>query len=193
MQKAFRGFGGNITLGDHNKCYVLLFCRRHNCQKCMVIHEKHPNVLQYKESKDEKNISKKFCNFMSFVTGYCHASSGFSGSLESLCSSIESDSPLFFIFRTRRGDKKLESEACPFKNIEYAFSYSTRGGAKVCQQPPSRLDTCTDEAKMVFQFQACPDVPGSERTGESLNSQKCIHSIRTNFHILFPFLLKGLL
>ena len=24
---------------------------RHNCQKCMVIHEKHPNVLQYKESK----------------------------------------------------------------------------------------------------------------------------------------------
>lgn len=132
-------------------------------------------------------------HFMSFVTGYCHASSGFSGSLESLCSSIESDSPLFFIFRTRRGDKKLESEACPFKNIEYAFSYSTRGGAKVCQQPPSRLDTCTDEAKMVFQFQACPDVPGSERTGESLNSQKCIHSIRTNFHILFPFLLKGLL
>ena len=116
-------------------------------------------------------------------TGYCHhASNGFNldGSLESLCSSIESDSPLFFIFRTRQGDKKLESEACPFKNIEYAFSYSTRGGAKVCQQPPSRLDTCTDEAKMVFQFQACPDVPGSERTGESLNSQKCIHSIRTN-------------
>ena len=134
-------------------------------------------------------------HFMSFVTGYCHASVGFSGSLESLCSSIESDSPLFFIFRTRRGDKKLESEACPFKNIEYAFSYSTRGGAKVCQQPPSRLDTCTDEAKMVFQFQACPDVPGSERTGESsLKSQKCIHSIRTNFHILFLFhLLKGLL
>ena len=118
-----------------------------------------------------------------WFTGYCHhASNGFNldGSLESLCSSIESDSPLFFIFRTRQGDKKLESEACPFKNIEYAFSYSTRGGAKVCQQPPSRLDTCTDEAKMVFQFQACPDVPGSERTGESkvhsLNQNKFPHS-----------------
>ena len=94
---------------------------------------------------------------------------GSSGSLESLCSSIESDSPLFFIFRTQEDSKKLlaaNSEACPFKNIEYAFSYSTRGGAKVCQQPPSRLDTCTDQAKMVFQFQACPDVPGSERTGK---------------------------
>ena len=44
--------------------------------------------------------------------------------------------------------------------------YSTRGGAKVCESPPSRLDTCIDSTKMLFQFQACPDVPGSERTGK---------------------------
>ena len=57
-------------------------------------------------------------------------------------------------------------EACPFRNIEYAFSYSTRGGAKVCEEPASKLDTCIEEEKMVFQFQACPDVPGSERAGK---------------------------
>ena len=48
------------------------------------------------------------------------------------------------------------------------FSYSTRGGAKVCENPPSRLDTCIDNTKLVFQFQACPDVPGSERTGKQM-------------------------
>ena len=130
-----------------------------------------------------------------WFTGYCHhASNGFNldGSLESLCSSIESDSPLFFIFRTRQGDKKLESEACPFKNIEYAFSYSTRGGAKVCQQPPSRLDTCTDEAKMVFQFQACPDVPGSERTGE-FSTVKSAFTQLEQISTFFSPVLKGLL
>jgi len=131
---------------------MFIMADRHNCQKCMVIHEKHPNVLQYKES-------------------YCHSSS-VSASLENLCMSIESDSPLFFIFRTTSRDKNVllqkDTEACPFRNIEYAFSYSTRGGAKVCQDPASTLDTCIEEEKMVFQFQACPDVPGSERADEVL-------------------------
>ena len=69
-----------------------------------------------------------------FFSGYCHSSS-VSASLENLCMSIESDSPLFFIFRTTSRDKNVllqkDTEACPFRNIEYAFSYSTRGGAKV--------------------------------------------------------------
>ena len=88
--------------------------------------------------------------------------------MESLCSSIESDSALFFMFRTTDDQNmaKKDSEACPFSSGDYAFSYSTRGGAKVCEEPASKLDTCTDQAKMVFQFQACPDVPGSERSGK---------------------------
>ena len=102
-------------------------------------------------------------------SGYCHSSSA-SASLTDLCMSIESDSPLFFIFRTTSRDKNVflqkDKEACPFRNIEYAFSYSTRGGAKVCEEPASKLDTCIEEEKMVFQFQACPDVPGSERSGK---------------------------
>jgi hypothetical protein len=36
--------------------YIILdvrfsFCRRDNCYRCVVFHEKHLNVLQYKESK----------------------------------------------------------------------------------------------------------------------------------------------
>lgn len=101
-------------------------------------------------------------------TGYCHGSS-VSRSLQSLCASIESDSPLYFIYRTTAGDKNTflpkDTETCPFRNVEYAFSYSTRGGAKVCGEPSSKLDSCIEKERMVFQFQACPDVPGSERTG----------------------------
>ena len=82
-----------------------------------------------------KEIFKKsIIKQTSFFSGYCHSSS-VSASLENLCMSIESDSPLFFIFRTTSRDKNVllqkDTEACPFRNIEYAFSYSTRGGAKV--------------------------------------------------------------
>ena len=81
-----------------------------------------------------KEIYVELKPFFLFFSGYCHSSS-VSASLENLCMSIESDSPLFFIFRTTSRDKNVllqkDTEACPFRNIEYAFSYSTRGGAKV--------------------------------------------------------------
>jgi hypothetical protein len=58
---------------------------------------------------------------------------------------------------------------CPFDDAN-AFSYSTRGGQDTCEEPPSRLDKCTDEHRMVFRFSACPDVRGSESGGESQES-----------------------
>ena len=82
----------------------------------------------------KRNLYKIHVELKHFFSGYCHSSS-VSASLENLCMSIESDSPLFFIFRTTSRDKNVllqkDTEACPFRNIEYAFSYSTRGGAKV--------------------------------------------------------------
>ena len=47
----------NSNMHKNNLVYFFMYINcshfifRHNCQKCMVIHEKHPNVLQYKESK----------------------------------------------------------------------------------------------------------------------------------------------
>ena len=121
--------------------------------------------LKLRHIKAKKAVKRCDLSWIFYVPGYCHSSSI---SLESLCASIESDSPLFFIFRTTSGNVFLQkdTEACPFRNIEYAFSYSTRNGAKVCSEPHSKLDTCIQEHRMVFQFQACPDVPGSERSGE---------------------------
>jgi len=56
--------------------------------------------------------------------------------------------------------------SCPFDGV-HAFSYSTRGGSVTCSsEPPSIIDSCTNQAKMVLKFQACPDVQGSEANGE---------------------------
>ena len=61
--------------------------------------------------------------------GYCHPSSTSKYTVESLCSTIESDSALFFMFRTEENSEyrnriqKDNTEACPFERIEYAFSY----------------------------------------------------------------------
>ena len=135
----------------------------------MFINDEKNECAKYQKNEAVFCRKKLKSSYLVYFSGYCHASGAHSSSLEALCTSIESDSPLFFIFRTTARDKNVflqkDTEACPFRNIEYAFSYSTRGGAKVCQEPASKLDTCIEEEKMVFQFQACPDVPGSERTG----------------------------
>ena len=96
--------------------------------------------------------------------GYCD--SEFSGDIASMCGSIESDSALFFMFRQQENNKTLDYN-CPFEGV-HTFSYSTRHGNAKCSQPPSHIDSCTDKTKMVFKFQACPDVPGSESSGISI-------------------------
>ena len=51
----------------YNAVFFCIFFR-HNCQKCMVIHEKHPNVLQYKESKHNIFFTKWFaCTMHAFT------------------------------------------------------------------------------------------------------------------------------
>ena len=96
--------------------------------------------------------------------GYCD--SELSGDIASMCGSIESDSALFFMFRQQENNKTLDYN-CPFEGV-HTFSYSTRHGNAKCSQPPSHIDSCTDKTKMVFKFQACPDVPGSESSGISI-------------------------
>lgn len=82
--------------------------------------------------------------------------------VSTLCSSIMADSALFYMFRM---GPNLEPTACPFDGT-HTFSYSTRGGKDICGRPTSQLEQCTDPTRLVFQFQACPDVPGSESAGE---------------------------
>ena len=111
--------------------------------------------------KSHPNYKNKWILFPIYP-GYCD--SEFSGDIASMCGSIESDSALFFMFRQQKNNKTLDYN-CPFDGV-HTFSYSTRHGNSKCAQPPSHIDSCTDKTKMVFKFQACPDVQGSESSGE---------------------------
>ncbi|KAL7292537.1 hypothetical protein TKK_0014107 [Trichogramma kaykai] len=121
----------------HNEGDKFLLVDEKSCYRCVVIHEKHSNVLQYKET-------------------YCHGRS----SLSSLCSYITGDALLFSMFR-----EEGTSVPCPFHG-PMTFTYN-RGHGR-CSSPLSNVDTCTDESRLLFRYQACPDVPASESTVEEL-------------------------
>ncbi|XP_046400399.1 uncharacterized protein LOC124166762 [Ischnura elegans] len=107
------------------------------CFRCVVIYEKHSNVLQYKET-------------------YCHARE----SLPSLCSFITGDALLFSMFRV-----DAAPVACPFAGT-FTFSYNRGHGE--CTTPPSSVESCTQDSRLLLRYQACPDVYGSESTVEEL-------------------------
>jgi hypothetical protein len=48
---------------------------------------------------------------------------------------------------------------------QFAFTYN-RGNGGECKNPVSKLKSCTEDTRMLLNFQACPDVDGSESTGE---------------------------
>jgi len=110
------------------------------CYRCMVIYEKHFNVLQYKESYCEENID----------------------SMESLCNTITGDAPLYTMFRK---DGKLVK--CPFRG-PHSFSYSKGDSGQVCKYPASFMDTCSDNKRLQLRYQACLDVEGSEIATEEM-------------------------
>ncbi|KAI1290449.1 hypothetical protein HDE_08733 [Halotydeus destructor] len=112
------------------------------CVRCMVINEKHPNVLQYKET-------------------YCVPSNKRHHSLKEVCSEINGDAQLFSLFRLDTPPVK-----CPFEEAPYKFSYNSGRGE--CREPLSSIDSCTDDAHLLFRFQACADVDGTESRVEEL-------------------------
>ncbi|GFX20831.1 uncharacterized protein TNCV_78861 [Trichonephila clavipes] len=77
--------------------------------------------------------------------------------------------------KTSGGLRSVHSSpvSCPFKG-PFTFNYSRGQGE--CRHPPSTIDTCTDDSQLLFRFQACADVIGTESSGE-LSSNK---SIRNN-------------
>ncbi|XP_020287682.1 uncharacterized protein LOC109856623 [Pseudomyrmex gracilis] len=121
----------------HNEGDKFLLVDQKSCYRCVVIHEKHSNVLQYKET-------------------YCHTRN----SLASLCSFITGDALLYSMFR-----EEAPPVACPFRG-PMTFSYNRGHGT--CSNPPSNVDTCTDDSRLLFKYQACPDIPASESAVEEL-------------------------
>nr|CAD7201513.1 unnamed protein product [Timema douglasi] len=108
------------------------------CYRCVVLHQKHHNVLQYKETD---------CNIASEI--------------DDLCDKINGDAPLNSMFRVDGSP-----ETCPFKSPPFTFSYNRGSGE--CRSPISTIDSCTDDSRLLFRYQACPDIQGTESTVEEL-------------------------
>ncbi|XP_077285540.1 uncharacterized protein LOC143910818 [Arctopsyche grandis] len=124
--KCLSSEGDKFLLVDEKKCY-----------KCVVIHEKHINVLQYKET-------------------FCHTREA----LPNLCSLITGDALLYSMFR-----ENASPVSCPLRG---PFSFTYNRGHGECRNPVSSIESCTEESRLLWNFQACPDVYGSESTVEEL-------------------------
>ncbi|XP_041976270.1 uncharacterized protein LOC121731032 isoform X2 [Aricia agestis] len=107
------------------------------CYRCVVMHEKHINVLQYKET-------------------FCHRRDA----LPHLCTTITGDALLYSMFR-----ENAEPVDCPLKG---PFSFSYNRGHGDCKIPASSIESCTEDSRLLLNYQACPDVYGSESTVEEL-------------------------
>lgn len=51
------------------------------------------------------------------------------------------------------------------------FTFTYNRGHGECKNPVSNIESCTEDSRMLLSFQACPDVQGTESTGESLYEQ----------------------
>jgi len=119
-----------------------------SCLVCLVINERHLNVLQYKESSCQPipaNYYNRSTNNLIIPQNDDDHSL-----LDSICSDITGDAQLESLFR-------LDTPAieCPIIG-QYSFTYDG------CREPYSSLDSCIDKKQLNFKFSACPDVPGSE-------------------------------
>ncbi|XP_066991196.2 uncharacterized protein [Anabrus simplex] len=124
---------------EHDGDKFIIEDKLDNCFRCVVIHEKHPNVLQYKET-------------------YCDERQ----SLDAMCAQITGDAILFSMLRAESPHGPVK---CPFSG---PFTFTYNRGMGECSNPVSRIDSCTDESRLLLRYQACPDVSGTESTVEEL-------------------------
>lgn len=145
-----------------------IFCfRMENCYRCIVMHMKHPNVLQYKESTSlvPRNSfhspppppSGFGFNPTNSFPAWCITGSS-KPTLPSICGDLTSDAILISLFRTGAAPMP-----CPFKGpLEFTYSH----GEAECKSPLSAAETCTQESRLLFRYQACANVLSSESVGK---------------------------
>ena len=125
------------------------FCRANNCHRCIVINERHPNVLQYKESKCESTTQLYQFNWDKFIWAsigihlgmYCEDED----TLENICSRITGDAQLYSLFRLDG-----TPEDCPFRFV----SISKQSSINVCIEPHLELRSlCQQRCAVYFHLQ----------------------------------------
>lgn len=102
--------------------------------------------------------------------------------LQNLCDQIPGDALLYSMFKVDaepikcpiRGELNIlrlgEISLTTFRSAgPFTFTYNRGHGE--CKSPVSNIESCTEDSRMLLSFQACPDVQGTESTGERLNDQ----------------------
>lgn len=186
------------TLSTRGRCVAsegdkFLLVNEKGCHRCVVIYQKHLNILQYKESECEDmytgQLNPAAMPIHSVLksdhsrgahpnmNGHSRLSSsdpyirsnedsdncmGCKGreTLHYLCEQIPGDALLYSMFKINP-----EPIKCPLSG---SFTFTYNRGHGECKNPVSKMDMCTEDSRLLLNFQACPDVPGTESTVEEL-------------------------
>jgi hypothetical protein len=94
-----------------------------------------------------------------------------------LCDQIPGDAMLYSMFKVDAEPIKCPIKGLNSREIDYLnfliakffpgpflFTYNRNHGE--CKYPVSTIESCTEDSRMLFGFQACPDVQGTESTSE---------------------------
>ncbi|XP_058811623.1 uncharacterized protein LOC131676550 isoform X1 [Topomyia yanbarensis] len=186
------------TLSTRGRCIAsegdkFLLVNEKGCHRCVVIYQKHINILQYKESECEDMYSGQLNPAAMPIhsvlksdhsrgahpnmNGHSRLSSsdpyirsnedsdncmGCKGreTLHYLCEQIPGDALLYSMFKINP-----EPIKCPLSG---SFTFTYNRGHGECKNPVSKMDMCTEDSRLLLNFQACPDVSGTESTVEEL-------------------------
>lgn len=131
--------------------------QQQSCLICLVINERHLNVLQYKESTCQPIPA----NFIS-INNNVQANKTWlmidenHALLESICADITGDAQLESLFRI--DTPPIE---CPISG-QFSFSYDN------CREPVSTVESCVDKKQLIFKYGSCSEVPNAEVKNEVL-------------------------
>ncbi|KAH8311591.1 hypothetical protein KR044_007104 [Drosophila immigrans] len=186
-------YRGRCAASDGNKYLIV---DEKGCHRCLVIYEKHKNVLQYKESECEGDsmymhqsnpsaLAMRSSIKQSDHRGGAHPNTNGHSRLSSSDQYImrSNDDMNDYFCKGREtlqnlcdqipGDALLYSlfreSAEPVKcPLKGPFIFTYNRGHGECKSPVSNIESCTEESRLLLSFQACPDVQGTESTVEEL-------------------------
>ncbi|XP_030374318.1 uncharacterized protein LOC115623902 isoform X2 [Scaptodrosophila lebanonensis] len=186
-------YRGRCTASDGNK---FLIVDEKGCHRCLVIYEKHKNVLQYKESECEGDsmymhqsnpsaLAMRSSVKQSDHRGGAHPNTNGHSRLSSSDQYImrSNDDMNDYFCKGREtlqnlcdqipGDALLYSlfreSAEPVKcPLKGPFIFTYNRGHGECKFPVSNIESCTEDSRLLLSFQACPDVLATESTVEEL-------------------------
>jgi len=83
--------------------------------------------------------------------------------VKDICSTISGDANLLAMFRL-----DAVPIECPFSKGPFTFTYNR--GQRDCRYPASTVEPCIQNSRVLLNFQACPDVTGTESKGKPIET-----------------------